>query len=65
MTGINILILQIRELRLSKGKKLAQGQMASQEIKLRLLCLQSLSFCHYTTLTVDDLNFSRPQNSPP
>lgn len=44
MRGINILILRRREPRLNKAKKLAQGQMANQEIKLRLLRLQSLVF---------------------
>lgn len=63
MTGINILILQIRVLRLSKVKKLAQGQMEVKKSSSDC-CLQSVSLCHYTTLTMDNHNFSRPQNSP-
>lgn len=61
---MNILILHIRDPRLSKVQKLAEGQMVNQEIKLRLLFLQSLYFCHYTTLTMDN-RFSRFWNSTP
>ena len=44
MTGNNILILQIRGPRLRKVEKLAQGQMANQEIQIRAgLVVQRLS----------------------
>jgi hypothetical protein len=54
---------QIRGPRLKRIKKLTQGQMAYQEIKLRLLCLQILDFSHYTTLTLGNYPFFRYQSS--